>query len=522
MAVAYVTPGAGTGVVVAGTTSAAPVVPDTRAAGNLLIMGATAKPDTVTFPTISGWTKQLDVSVGSGTPGAGTGPQRLAVYTKVSDGTETGAVTVTPTGTANVTLAGIYCWSVAAGQSFAIDVNSGSDTTAGANLSVTKGGTDRETGGDWMAVVACSTANANMGSATVTATGATYGTATERSDVGSTNGDDARLNLLDRPVSSGTATDATVFTTNITGTVTGGAAFIRLREVSGSTAVSGTDTGAGSEGTPGLLAASSLADTGALTEAAGGSATATTTDSGTGADASSLLVAFTATDSAALTATSSVVASTTVTATDSGTGTDAATATATGTTTDTAAGTEATTLAAALDRTDTGALADSATTTAATTGSDAGGLVEAATLAATITGADAGALTDTSSVNAGGSPSGTDAGNLTEAASLIVVITASDAAAFTDTASVTVSGTAVEVTDAGTATESASLVVTLTTADSGALTEQATGAGGSTTTGGRNLVLTAAVVGTRWSAQTTDRWVATTLAARHTATLENQ
>lgn len=219
------------GTVASGATSAAPAHTSPTANAQLLLT-ATCKPDTSTFPTISGWTLQVDVSVGSGAGGPGVGPQRLACYTRTADGTEgTGTVTVTPSGTPNVVQAVITWYTVAAGKVFDLDIATGSDTTSGVDHSSTADHTIGETANDWMFRALATSANSNQGSTTTTATGATYGTSTERVDAGTNTGDDSRLSNGDRPVTSGTATAATVCTSTIAGTQTGGTVFVRLREV---------------------------------------------------------------------------------------------------------------------------------------------------------------------------------------------------------------------------------------------------------------------------------------------------
>lgn len=226
MAVAHV----GTGAVASGATSAAAAYPTGLAAGHLLLLTATCKPDTSTFPEITGWILQVDVSVGSGDGGPGNGPQRLGLYTRSADGSETGTVTVTPSGTPNVVQAAISAYSVASGTVFALDIATGSDTSAATNLSATADHIIGETANDRMFWGPVASANSNMGSSTVNATGATYGTSAERVDGGTNTGNDSRLAHGDRPVNSGTATAATVFTSTIAAVVTGGCVFVRMRE----------------------------------------------------------------------------------------------------------------------------------------------------------------------------------------------------------------------------------------------------------------------------------------------------
>lgn len=244
-----------TSTIVAGTTTVDAVVPTGFAPGNLLIMAVGAKPDTVTFPTISGWTKQVDQAVGSGTAGVGTGPSRIGVYTRTADGSEGATVTVTPSGTSNVVEAGIGAWSYGAGSGWSLDTAYGSDTTSDTSFSATADHVLGETAGDTMWFTLVGTADTNFGSVNVAATGATYGTTTERTDVGSSNGNALRLNIADRPITAGTATAASVATSTASSATVGGAGFVRLRPTSG-----GSYTGTPSDPVGVTDAASQVAD----------------------------------------------------------------------------------------------------------------------------------------------------------------------------------------------------------------------------------------------------------------------
>jgi len=195
-------------------------------------MTATAKlGGTATFPTISGWTKSLEVTVGGGVDGAGTGTQRFALYIRTAAGTESGTVTVTPNGPSNVVQATISSYSCNAGNTFSLDVASGSMATASTSVVTDADHVMGETAGNMMFFSTTAAANTNLGSQTVTATGATYGTAAERVDTGTNSGNDSRLSHCDRPITSGTASAATHYTGTATAATTAGTIFVRLSEV---------------------------------------------------------------------------------------------------------------------------------------------------------------------------------------------------------------------------------------------------------------------------------------------------
>ncbi len=253
-----------TSTIVFGTTNATPTYPAGVTAGaGLWLLAAASDPGTVTFPAITGWTKAAEATLGGGTLGAGTGPRRLAVYRKDTvDGTETGSgPTVTPAGGSGVVGVTITCWTVAAGKVFDVAYATGEDTTAGTATTATASAVLGEATGDVMVGLVAAPSNVNMSGQTFTATGATYGTATELQETGSTNGNDMRLAAIQRPVTAGTASAATVYAA--TSTQTAGIIFIRLREADPPTGASGdgdtaqrtTTAATGGKGTSGPAAA---------------------------------------------------------------------------------------------------------------------------------------------------------------------------------------------------------------------------------------------------------------------------
>jgi MSHA biogenesis protein MshQ len=217
-----------------GTVSCAPAYPTGIAAGDTLILVAGINPTTATAPTLTGWTKQLDVALGS---------RDVAVYTKDTvTGSETGTISFAPTSASNVSAA-ITAWSGA--QALTLTLASGADSTSNTTFTATANAVLAETTGDVMLIGAIAGSNSGISSSAVTATGATYGTWTQRTQSGTTN---LRLLIGDRPITAGTATAAPVFTSTMTVSTTGGVAFIRLRESAPPTlaiSASGTATASG-------------------------------------------------------------------------------------------------------------------------------------------------------------------------------------------------------------------------------------------------------------------------------------
>jgi len=222
-----------TSAVASGTTSCAPSYPAGLQADDAIWLGVGSCHHTVvTFPAITGFTKLFDVALGGGTIGAGTGPRRVGLYRKdVVTGSESGTVTVTPTGGSDVVQGAFTAWRVAAGKIFEVVYETGQDTVAGSAISITAGSVIGETVNDYMVGLVVAAANANLSSQTFTATGVTtYGTALEHIDTGSNLGDDDRLSWMSRGlITVGTATAATVYSSAATGTA--GCIFLRLREV---------------------------------------------------------------------------------------------------------------------------------------------------------------------------------------------------------------------------------------------------------------------------------------------------
>lgn len=222
------------GTIVHGTVDAAPSYPAGIVAGDAVFLGAAWKDETATAPTLTGFTKVVDQVIGTGVDGAGTGQQRLVVYRKDTvTGSESGSVTVTPSGSVNVVSACFIVWSKTE-ASWDIVYDYGDDNTNATNLSADSQTTIPLTTDDVMLVCATHTANSNMGSSTVNTTGITYGSAVEHADTGTSNGNDQRFSWISRPVTAGTASSVTTFTSTIAVATNGGVAFIRLRETAGS------------------------------------------------------------------------------------------------------------------------------------------------------------------------------------------------------------------------------------------------------------------------------------------------
>lgn len=232
MAIAFVASGA----VAAGTTSLSVPYPAGLSSGNLLVL-AIANKYPANAPSVpSGWTQLAQGSGGAGTAGADSGQVYSTVMYKVSDGTETGSLSVTLT-SSNTCLGRMFAYSNATGA-WDLAAVTDDDTVASTTMSFSFASNPGVAAGDHIfAASAANGTSATFGSATFTQSGVTFGTITERQDSGTANGDNCGLIVYDVPVSTGTATGnpAHTFTANTAfGNYPAGACvFARLREAAG-------------------------------------------------------------------------------------------------------------------------------------------------------------------------------------------------------------------------------------------------------------------------------------------------
>ena len=226
------TPTAATSVV----TPLAPGAPAGLTATDLSILTVEIKGLTAgTAPTIttpSGWTL-IGTVTNNGTlvAGADTGSNTIGMYYRV--GTYT-APSITTTG-ADSAGAAIVAYACDA-STFTWDVSSsttGSDTTSGADGSITGAANLSINIGDWVVVGAG--LSGDIGTVTaesLTATGSTFSSNTNRVNLGVTTNNDSRLLVHDWAVgSTGPSTAAPVYTWSNTSSTTGHARFVRIRAI---------------------------------------------------------------------------------------------------------------------------------------------------------------------------------------------------------------------------------------------------------------------------------------------------
>lgn len=232
MSIAFVAAGAAA----TGSTSLSVPYPAGLSAGMLLVLAVSNKYPTNGPSTPSGFTLLAQVSGGAGSAGADAGQVYSTVYYKVSDGTESGNLTVTLT-SSNSAVGRMFAYSKTE-SSWDLAATTDDDTSAGASMSFAFPEDPGVTANDMIVVaMAVNGTGATFSSHATTQSGVTFDALTERQDSGTTTGDNCGLVVIDRAVSSGTSSAAPSYTSTANTTFgsypAGAAVFIRLREVAG-------------------------------------------------------------------------------------------------------------------------------------------------------------------------------------------------------------------------------------------------------------------------------------------------
>jgi hypothetical protein len=188
----------------------------------------------------AGWTPSGDLYGGANNGATDDHGSRVRVDYREAAGGETGSVVFDQTGAVN---GGICCmarYTKTAASWDTVQSTTGDDATHGANRSVTASGTlDLAPGDMVVAVVAVDTDSAlTVTSPAITASGITFGTTNRRASAGgTTTGRDGNVEVFDAVVTSGSGTVAPSLAFTTATSQCGPAAFIRLREAGGLTAV---------------------------------------------------------------------------------------------------------------------------------------------------------------------------------------------------------------------------------------------------------------------------------------------
>lgn len=217
-------------------TSSSVAYPTGLQAGNLIVLCVPSKH--ANLPSASGFTQLAQVSDGSGT-GGDTGSVVCTVFYKVSDGTESGNLSVTKTTETGSGLFGQMFRMVKWGGTWALASTTGTDGTTGTAVSVTGAGDPGVVVGDYVISAFADVSdigNNSWTSPSITQTGVTFGDI-EISQVNSDGiGDDMRLAVYGARATAGPSTAAPVFAATANGGPTGNShrgagAIVRLRSV---------------------------------------------------------------------------------------------------------------------------------------------------------------------------------------------------------------------------------------------------------------------------------------------------
>lgn len=216
-----------------GSTSVIVPYPAGITAGQLLVIVVTSGSTSNSVPTTpTNWTSQGTSVNTTGTFGADTGPRRVTVFTKVAVGNESGNQTVAITG-GNTCRGTMHRFTKTnSAYSWDLSATTGNDSTEGTGVSITGAASLAFAAGDlliiaWAQLVDSSTQT----SRSITATGVTFGTLSNRASVAVTTGNDHRHGTDTVPITTG-ATAAPVFAYTASAATTQAAAlFLRIREV---------------------------------------------------------------------------------------------------------------------------------------------------------------------------------------------------------------------------------------------------------------------------------------------------
>lgn len=148
---------------------------------------------------------------GSGSAGVDTGTVYASVYVKVAEGDESGNLTVDIT-SGNAGLGYIARYTKTGGTWSYAATNGADNTASGTTWVATGAGDPGVQSGDIL--IACTGQNSNdyaHSAHSFTQTGITFGSATERGEIGSTQGDDLRVIVADAAATAGTSSAAPVY-----------------------------------------------------------------------------------------------------------------------------------------------------------------------------------------------------------------------------------------------------------------------------------------------------------------------
>lgn len=215
-----------------GGTSVAPSYPAGITAGQYLTLhvssGGASNP---TPSTPDGWALLATGTSTDGTYGLDTGPRRMTVFGKIADGTETGTLTVTITG--GDSCRGSICrWTKSGSGSWIVDAQGADDSTSGTGVSMTFGSLNWNTGDATVVSVSQRVDSATQSAQSLTATGVTFGTRTNRATTAVTTGNDHRhvIDTFAAASSTSNVNAAATWSYTASAAASAGGVIVRLRE----------------------------------------------------------------------------------------------------------------------------------------------------------------------------------------------------------------------------------------------------------------------------------------------------
>jgi hypothetical protein len=220
-----------------GTTSVTPPTTGSSLAGDVgYLYVASKRSGSGTQPSPpTDWTELLNVVVSTGSTGSDLGPIRLQIFKRIAatDNLFSSIPAITRSGTNSVLTVITRVWRPGAGEQIQESVVSGSDTSSGTGYSITTGSAPGFAPGDEVDIfTALTDADSSFGAATLTSTGITFASLTERVDASATPGDRLRYVFHSANVSAGTANNNVTFSCTLgASSPGGGSAVMRMRAV---------------------------------------------------------------------------------------------------------------------------------------------------------------------------------------------------------------------------------------------------------------------------------------------------
>lgn len=203
-----------------GSTSVAPGYPTVSAGNKILLLVVTRSGGTIVAPG-GVWAVELAPTT--------LGSMTVAVYSTVATGSESGTQTINIT-TGDSSVGKMIAYSASAGNAVQVAlVTTGGDAASDTSFAASGSSLTSVTNDVLLAVIGVSDDPA-LTSRSLTQSGATLGTQTVQANFGTTLGLDSRMELVDRPVTTG-GTGAPSFSATATTSITGEVVFLVLREV---------------------------------------------------------------------------------------------------------------------------------------------------------------------------------------------------------------------------------------------------------------------------------------------------